>query len=267
MSPKTLSNSVKRDDMKRRTFLTSAGGIGVYAGLAGCLERDLSTTPLQSSESFDPCPRSTIRIDSLPDAAKNEVEIALEDGFYEAEPLLYLPNVIDLQETYLHTLDPLTYYRARTDREGDVVRLAVDRTLPTHGNRNLEVQNRSDVPLDIELMIDYVEPAVSYAEVDTPKRVLSESFSLDRQSGDAPTVETSTFERLAGEYAATVVTDKNTERIEYTEPHRYPDVETGPQQGFTLTEVEGELTVQLISLPMIDDINCSDYWYGDNSPP
>lgn len=251
--------------MERRTFLASAGGLGAFAGLAGCLERDLSTTPLQSPESFEPCPRSTIRIESMPDAAKDEVETALEAGYYETDPPLYLPNVIDIQETYLHTFDPLTYYLARTERDGDVVRLTVDRTVPTHGQGELEVRVGSEVSGDIELTIDYVEPAVSYAEGETPKRVVSESFSVDSRSGDAPTVETSTFERLAGEYEATFVTDDSTGTVEYTEPHRYPDVETGPQQGFILDEDGGELTMQLIPLPTIDDIRCARWWYGDRS--
>jgi len=194
----------------------------------------------------------------------NEVETALEEGYYEAAPPLYLPNVIDLQETYLQKSDPLTFYRASIDREGDVVRLTVDRTVPTQGHRSLDVANLSEVPRDIELMIDYVEPSVPYAEVDTPKRVVNDSLSLDSGSGrsqlDAPTVETTEFDRLTGKYEATVVTDTDNETIEYTEPYQFAYF---PQRGFLLDGTDDRLTVSLIEQPMNDDINCSRYWYDE----
>lgn len=200
----------------------------------------------------------------LPKAAMNEVETALEEGFYEAAPPLYLPNVIDLQETYLQKSDPLTFYRASIDREGDVARLTVDRTVPTQGHSSLDVTNASEAPREIELMIDYVEPSVSYAEVDTPKRVVDESLSLDSGNGsswlDAPTVETTAFDRLTGKYEATVVTDTDSETIEYTEPYQFAYF---PQRGFALGGTDDRITVSLIEQPVKDDIICSRYWYDE----
>jgi|GEM_PF-3212175 len=241
--------------MNRRTFLASAAGLGACAGLAGCLERDLSTTQPQGPESFDRCPRWNIRIDNLPNAAKNEVETALEEGYYEASPPLYLPNVLDPQSSYLITTDPLTYYRAEIDQDRDPVRLTVDRTVPTKGNHGLTIENNTDDPLDFELLIDFVEPAVSYAEVETPQQVLNESFSLD----PGTSVETSAYERVYRRYELTVVADEHTETIRYRET----PTNTGSITGIQFHMDGDQLSIRAPEPPVRDDIYCPDYWYDD----
>lgn len=244
--------------MKRRAFLATASGVGLCLGLAGCLERDLSTTPLQNPESFDRCPRWRIRIDNLPEAARDEVETAIEEGAYEATPPLYLPNVLDPADTHLITTDPLIYYRASVDRDGDVARLTVDRTVPTKGNHELAVRNTTETQLDLELLIDLVEPAVSYAEVETPERVLEESLSI----GPDTTVETSAFDRLYGQYEVTVVTDDDTETAEFSERH----IHVGSVPEIELDVDDHGIAIDIFPPPMRDDIVCDRWWYGDMPP-
>ncbi|MES3517318.1 MAG: hypothetical protein PPP58_06610 [Natronomonas sp.] len=241
--------------MKRRTFLATASGIGICGSLAGCLERDLSTTPLQGPESFDRCPRWRIQIANLPTAAREEVEAAIEEGVYEATPPLYLPNVLDPEDTHLITTDPLIYYRASVDHDGDVARLSVDRTVPTKGSHELSVKNDSETQLDFELLIDLTEPAVSYAEVETPERVLAESLSID----PGATVETSAFDRVYGEYELTVVTDDHTETTEFSERH----VHVGSVTEIELDRDDHGIVIDVFPLPVRDDVVCDRWWYGD----
>ena len=165
--------------------------------------------------------------------------------------------MLDPRESYLIATDPLTYYRAQTDRDGDVVRLTVDRTVPTKGDHGLEINNDTGSSLDFELRIDLVEPVVSYAEVETPRRVLTESFSLD--SGTS--VETTAFERLYGTYEVTVVTDESTETATYSE--RAINVGAITEAGLDMDD--RQLSIRVFPPPVRDDIVCSRYWYGDRS--
>lgn len=244
--------------VNRRRLLATAVGFGGATGLVGCLQRDLSETALQTPASLDRCPRWRIRIDSLPAAARNEVETALEDGAYEAAPPLYLPNVLAPEETYLYTTDPLVYYRAAVDRSQTTAKLAITRTVPTHGRHSLSVHNDSDSDLTVDIGIHFVDAAVTYADVETPATVLEESLPLEA----GRTRETTAFDRRYGDYELTVQTASHTDTVSYRERHLH----SGAIGSVRVDAGEDQLTVTVEEPPQQDDIVCDRWWFGDMPP-
>ena len=240
--------------MHRRSVL-AALGIGAAGGLAGCLERDLSTTPLQSPTTFDRCPRWRIQVETLPEAARNEVETAIETDAYEATPPLYLPNVLDPEASYLYTADPLTYYRAQTDHGGEQIRLTVDRTVPTKGTHPLTVANTTDQRIAGTVTVEARDLAVDYAPVETPTQVLEESITV----APGTSVETSPFKRRYGSYEVTVSADSQPRTDSYSER----PINDGAVGTIQLTPDNGGFDLSVTSPPVRDDIVCDRWWYGD----
>lgn len=52
-------------------------------------------------EDFSQCAKLVIRIQNLPDPARDEAEAALTTGQYETDRELYLPHVMPISESYL----------------------------------------------------------------------------------------------------------------------------------------------------------------------
>lgn len=91
--------------MKRRTVLAGAGPtLGI--SLTGCLDGVDSEPTDDSSKSetgkveYEECHLIEIRYEWLPDDARNEVDIALENGSYEADRVLFA-DAVDTEESYL----------------------------------------------------------------------------------------------------------------------------------------------------------------------
>ena len=107
--------------MNRRTVLA---GCGVLAGgFAGCLGAD-----------YEQC-EGIVKFSALPEAAREEVSSALEDGPYETDGDLTLTEVLDVDEgrlvrEYLYVSSYLRHYDIEIETDGDVTRLRVEETIP-----------------------------------------------------------------------------------------------------------------------------------------
>lgn len=99
--------------MKRRDIM--AGICVTTAGFAGCLSGPLQDLANGDSEPSDD-ERGRKRCDhiatvsTLPNRAKIEAQAAIEDGAYETTDELLLPEVFDIDTSYLRTYDGESTY-------------------------------------------------------------------------------------------------------------------------------------------------------------
>ena len=87
---------MKTAPMKRRKRLS---GIGVLAsGLSGCLG---TLSGENNSVEYEQCGLSYIDIADLPGPARKEVTTAIGEGVYQTDGELVLPEVMDIERSYL----------------------------------------------------------------------------------------------------------------------------------------------------------------------
>lgn len=133
--------------MQRRTVLA---GCGVLAGgLAGCLGAD-----------YEQCD-GAVKFSALPEAAREEVSTAREDGPYETDGDLTLAAVLDVDEgrlvrEYLYGSNFVRHYDVAVETDGDVTRLRVEETIPETDPPTLF--NGTDAPQSVDVWLEYAVP-------------------------------------------------------------------------------------------------------------
>lgn len=198
------------------------------------------------------CPRSLISIRNLPEPARLEVEAARRSGEYESTGDLFLPQVLDPEESYLR--DRTTFFRATVEDVASGVRLDLERAIPTAGPSPLTLRNDTDEGVTATTRVERLRDGAT---------VLHETLTLD--SGTEATV--GTFEReFTGEYRAETRGDFNHDiglyRIEI-DTDRFSDRITWREQS-----VQAPLTAVVITAdgatseprPNAAPIGCDEAW-------
>lgn len=121
--------------MKRRTFLV--GSSVAISSIAGCLNGN--------NTQYEQCRLDIVYIDWLPETPKDEAITAIENDEYETHNDATLPQVIDIEETYLYQESQDTYYRVRREEEEGVIRLHLEETLPSTGAVWVHMEPQSDL--------------------------------------------------------------------------------------------------------------------------
>jgi len=151
--------------MNRRGFLTVIT-VSV-AGFAGCLDdtdaesgnaehgdsRESTDTERAHSVEYEQCGKRIIPIRELPEPAKEEVMVALEEGEYESEESAILPNVLDIDESYLSSDDDsFRFYRVVVEEDEAVTRLYLKSEYPsTSATASISNALEDDVTVDVHI--------------------------------------------------------------------------------------------------------------------
>ncbi|NGM68003.1 hypothetical protein G6M89_03060 [Natronolimnobius sp. AArcel1] len=126
--------------MNRRRLLTFVAG-GAIGCISGCLTQ-------LAGETYEVCEAPVIMYSDLPDAAREEVDSALETGEYETDGEL-LWSAITQSEPELFTGDAL--YHSNVGRAGDVSRLQFERDEGSY--RSLTVANETADDLTVTVTV------------------------------------------------------------------------------------------------------------------
>lgn len=146
--------------MNRRTILsllttgtiTTAGctsGISLKKGENSTGNR--KTDPKKSEK----CGNYIIHTHSLPGSAKDEVIAAIEDDHYETEEELLLPEVVDVNESYLLHREggERVYYKMSVETDGEATSLRAGETLPEPDA--VWVENTTEKGLTVDIHIEH----------------------------------------------------------------------------------------------------------------
>lgn len=220
--------------MHRRGLLTAAGTC-FAGGLAGCT--DSTSQPEPDTENLERCPRLIVRRSELPEPARHEVDTALEDGEYESETGLYLPHLMDPEESYIQT-ERDEYYRAIVTEDGQSSRLELERTVPVRDTRAVSFENQTEEQLAVSVHI---------AWLDGPETVAETSLTIDSGS-DAATAQ---FPRRFGDYRATLETEDWSQSVEWHEREL-----KGSLRRVFITAEELRPEPRAVA----DTVPCQDYW-------
>lgn len=152
--------------------------------LAGCLSSDSTdpdanrstSTESDTSESeeveYEQCGKPYLNASELPQAAEEEVKAVLEEGAHETKDDLILPQVIDIEKSYVTTSEPIVYYTAEVEEEGDTNRLLLHEEFPETNPLKVGNETEEDVTYDIHL--EYVAEINDEADFETEGEVLFE---------------------------------------------------------------------------------------------
>jgi len=237
--------------MRRRRLLRTCG-IGLGVGVAGCVDLGAKPSSRPAPEDFEQCDKLIVRIPTLPDPAREEVETALKEGQYETESELYLPHVIPISKSYLgktggdpeedyrtlSTQDVTQHYRAVVTQNGGTNRLTLEPATPTWGSSDLPVENDTDESLTVEIRIKRLRDS----EV-----VVDESLSVP--AGDR--TQTESFDQLFSEYRVDVQTDQFSGRDEW----RVEELRE-PAEAIVLTSDE----MHVRPAPTLEPVSCAEAW-------
>lgn len=212
---------------------------------------DLGYVYPENPEDFEECPWITRPIDVLPEEAQREVEIALEEGYYETDEELYLPHLFDLSESYLG--DPTSddvYYQASVEEDGDVSRLTLSEAIPSRGSAEFSIENRSTESLSVTLVVT---------------RERDEEIVLE-WSGEIPPEDSVTvgeFERFFGDYTAEVELGEQTATGSWDERNDKGSLTTVPidlEETDADADGDRELLVPLEPRPSGHPPSCEQIW-------
>lgn len=245
--------------MRRRTVLATSTTLAAapLAALAGCVDTgsdagdsgphspaDDTDTPTETAtpvnardpDEYDTCSRMVVPRSSFPTPAQEEIRTAIEKGAYETDEMPYLPNLIDVESSYVEVES--TTYRVHIDL-GETTRIELEAETPTRGERSFAVENATDDPFSGTITVERVGGEV----------VLTETLELDangRASAGA-------FERVFGDYLVTVETES------FEDTLRFDERESAmPLEGVV---VDGE-SEEVVPLPraVMELVSCQDVW-------
>ena len=248
--------------MQRRTVL-GALWVALGGGVSGCTIQNAPSTPgpddtdarstpspppIRTPEQpsspapgeFDRCEKLVIRIENLPDPAREEAVTALKEGRYETDEELFLPHVMPLSKSYLAEgeADDEKYYVATVDRDGATTTLEVELTIPSWGAESLIVANDTDDRVTVEIRVDRRRDS----EV-----VVEETLSIPPDAD----VQTTPFDRVFGTYGAEIRTDRFSDRFEWEETEmQYP------MEEFVITSTG----VTSLPRPVLEPLDCWELW-------
>lgn len=162
--------------MKRREVLASIGlGSSV---VAGCLRDDQQVnentsnannehdaeqadetvnsdnTEVEYSE-FEMCDYGFAPVNQLPEPAEKEAKAAIREGAYTTTDELLLPELIDIDTTYLEVGGlPNNYYEPVVTRDGETTRLQVKEALPARAG-SIRIDNRLAEDVTIAARVEH----------------------------------------------------------------------------------------------------------------
>lgn len=169
--------------------------------------------------------------------ARREVDTALENGEYDSETELYLPHLMDPEESYIQT-ERDEYYRAIVTEDKSTSRLELERTVPVRDTRAVSFENQTEEQLAMSVHI---------AWLDGPETVAETSLTID-PGADADTAE---FPRRFGDYRATVETEGWSQSVEWHEREL-----KGSLRRVFITAQELRPEPRAVA----DTVPCRDYW-------
>jgi hypothetical protein len=103
----------------------------------------------KSSTKYEQCDFHIIYFYTLPELAQIEVRTVLDEGTYETENKIILPQLLDINSGYLRKDD--VYYSVATDIEGDKTRLSLEETFPEA--RPFVIRNSISDPATVDVYI------------------------------------------------------------------------------------------------------------------
>lgn len=244
--------------MRRRTVLAASTTLAAapLAALAGCVDddseddaagngspddTDTPTEPVGSThdrapDEYDTCSRMVVPLSSFPNPAQEEIRIALEEGAYDTDGEPYLPNLIDVESSYVDAEG--TTYRVRVER-GETTRIELEAETPTRGERSFAVENGTNEPISGSVTVERVGGEV----------VLSETLELDANGR----VSAGAFERVFGDYLVTVDTES------FTDTLRFDERESAMPLEGVVVDADG---AEVVPLPraVMELVSCLDVW-------
>lgn len=190
--------------MKRRPFLV--GSSATISSIAGCLR--------SSNTKYEQCRLDIVYIDWLPETPEDEAITAIENGEYETRNDATLPQVIDIEETFLYRESHDTYYRVGREEEEDVIRLHLEETLPSTGAVWVHMGRQSDssrtqddegATFDVDVRIEHEN------EVRTEE-------TLELEKGESTRLDNDVTYRYGSYYAEVTI---HTDSDEYSDTARW----------------------------------------------
>ncbi|MDS0477984.1 hypothetical protein [Natrinema sp. 1APR25-10V2] len=143
--------------MKRRTLLTVLSmGTVTTAGCITGLNRGTSTNNGGADQrEYERCGKYIIDVNSLPDTAKDEARTAIEDDHYETAGELLLPEVVDINGSYISRRKDgeRVYYELSVEPGGEVTRLRAEEMLPK--TSAVQVENATERNLTANVRIEH----------------------------------------------------------------------------------------------------------------
>lgn len=143
--------------MNRRTILSllttgtvTTAGCTSRIGLKGGNDTDNRGS---DTKEYEKCGNYIIYTYELPGSAKDEAIAAIEDNHYDTEGELLLPEVVDINKSYLSRRKDgeRVYYEMTVETDGDVTRLRAEETLPETGAVRVENATEKDLTVDIRI--------------------------------------------------------------------------------------------------------------------
>lgn len=256
--------------MRRRHVLARVGTLAASTAastlaLAGCLsdgpatdgsdrtgttEPTDSTDPTESTDStregtaeppnpyaFERCERFIVRYETLPAVGREEVDVALAEGYYETTDEPYVPHLFDVDESFLRVDGD--HYRVSVRDDGDVARIELTETIPTRGAVSFGITNEGS---------ESVDAAVRVTRQRDGEVVVDDSATVAAGEG---AMLGSAFDRTFGEYVATVETERVTETVRWEEREL-----SLPARGVI---VDGD-EVYVEPGPVLEPVDCSVAW-------
>ena len=236
--------------MDRRQFLAlSALGI---SGIAGCITQPNGGGIMRRDpESFQRCPTLSWPISDLPEPARNEAETALEDGVYETDSELYLPHLLDPDESYLErgTGGETKYYKIEMTEDGQTTRLKLVETIPSWGVDPLQLENQTSESLTVEVRVVRARGEEIVIEM-----------SDDIQPNEQITI--GDYDRRFGRYTATVAVNGTEKTVSWREDRELPDSVTLVLETVDAdsTEEESQIELSQPARPRIEPVYCPKVW-------
>jgi len=212
---------------------------------------DLGYVYPENPEDFEECPWITRPIHVLPEEAQHEVETALEEGYYETDEELYLPHLFDLSKSYLEDPDSDdVYYQATIEEDGEISRLTLSEAVPSRGNAELSVENRTTKSLSVTLVVTRERDGEIVLE-----------WSGEISAEDSVTV--GEFERLFGDYTVEVKRGEQTATDSWDERNDKGSLTTIPidlEETDADTDEDKELVIPLEPRPSGHPPPCEQIW-------
>jgi len=216
----------------------------IATGITGCLDNtdnengdgesndgSMNTnTEGQNTISYEQCGKRIIPIGELPSPAKNEAMVALEEGKYESDDSVVIPNVMDIEESYVKSPeDSLTYYKVQVETDGNVTRLCLEKESPP-----VSTPPSMSNSLEDDVMIDV------YIENETTDEVLV-SETIELKAGKEIEFNGDVDYRY-GRYNAEFIIKKNGDKISETKSWTYNEYTTFPAE-FSILTISDEVVV------------------------
>ncbi|SDR19514.1 hypothetical protein [Natronobacterium texcoconense] len=205
--------------MKRRTLLAGTGA-GLTAAVGGCLGS------VRGGRRYEQCTEPFVPLSELPDRARSEVEIALEDGSYSTVRTLAYPDLVG-DDSLLWAESNNRYYEHRLENALLNVRetLTFEPVTPERESpAELKLSNQTEETLEVDVTISSQdretlvdeEKSVEPAEgIDAVESIASSEYAGDQEAAEGlPGVA---FPAAMRDYEISIAVEKGESLLEKTD--------------------------------------------------